>query len=109
MGVFDFLKKKELEKIQKLETLNQELRGQLMTKEWDYDRLQEKLQLKENDCEQLREENLLLNEKKALFSNYENLADIEKEKNKILSDIQRNKEIFYSHKLNLEGEIEKLK
>ena len=78
-----------------------------MTKEWDYDRLQEKLQLKENDCEQLREENLLLNEKKALFSNYENLADIEKEKNKILSDIQRNKEIFYSHKLNLEGEIDR--
>lgn len=67
MGVFDFLKKKELEKIQKLETLNQELRGQLMTKEWDYDRLQEKLQLKENDCEQLREENLLLNEKKPYF------------------------------------------
>ena len=67
MGVFDFLKKKELEKIQKLETLNQELRGQLMTKEWDYDRLQEKLQLKENDCEQLREENLLLNEKKSFI------------------------------------------
>lgn len=109
MGVFDFFKKKELEKIQKLETLNRELQGQLMSKEWDYDRLQEKLQLKENDCEQLREENLLLNEKQALLSNYEDLADIEKEKNKVLSDIQRNKEIFYSHKLNLEGEIEKLK
>ncbi len=52
----------------------------------------------------------MLNEKKALFSNYENLADIrKKKKNKILSDIQRNKEIFYSHKLNLEGEIENLK
>ena len=83
MGIFDFFKKKELEKIQNLETLNRELQGQLLSKEWDYDRLQEKLQLKENDCERLREENFLLNEKQALLSNYEDLADIEKEKNRV--------------------------
>ena len=37
MGVLDFLKKKVLEKIQKLETLNRELQGKLLSKEWDYD------------------------------------------------------------------------
>ncbi len=105
MSISNLFKKKELREIQELNTSILDLQGKLQSKEWDYDRLQERMQSKENECEQLRNEICLFNKKKDLFSNYEKFANIEAEKNKLLSDIQKNKELF----LNIEGEIEKLK
>ena len=95
MNVFDFLKKKELEKIQELESLT-----------WE---LQEKLKSKESYCEKLLEENSHLQEKQVLLSKYEKIANLEDEKCKILDNIQREKEDFTLYKARLENEISKLK
>lgn len=42
--------------IQELNASILDLQGKLQSKEWDYDRLQERMQSKENECEQLRNE-----------------------------------------------------
>ena len=94
MSISNLFKKKELSEIQELNTSILDLQGKLQSKEWDYDRLQERMQSKENECEQLRNEICLFNNKKDLYSNYEKFANIEAEKNKLLSDIQKNKELF---------------
>lgn len=97
MNTIDLFKKKQKE-IQELNSLILELEEELHLKENSCKELKEKLKNTEYDCEKFIEEIYCLQEQLTLFSKYENIADIVKEKNELAL-----------YKLNLEKDIFKLK
>lgn len=97
MNTIDLFKKKQKE-IQELNSLILELEEKLRLKENSCKELKKKLKNTEYDCEKFIEEIYCLQEQLTLFSKYENIADIVKEKNKLAL-----------YKLNLEKDIFKLK
>lgn len=122
MGALDFLRKHELEQINNLNEEVALLKRQLAEKESSYNyiyernkTLEEDLNCKTNELTLLTNENESLKKECKELCKYKTLLDLEKEKDRILSEIEIGKETFNSEQKkhneyisNKRNEIERL-